>query len=41
MGKIFGIALVLVVMLGGVPTLVGEASASPATIYVSDDYPAI
>jgi len=43
-GKIFGIVLVLAMigsMLGGLPALVGEVEASPATIYVPDNYPTI
>ena len=42
--KIFGIALVFLMIasvLGGVPALVEEAEASPATIYVPDDYASI
>jgi parallel beta-helix repeat protein len=42
--KIFGIALVglmIGAMLGGLPALVSQAEASPATIYVPDDYPTI
>ena len=44
MGKIFGIALVLVMivgMLGSSPALVGKVEASPTTIYVPDNYPTI
>jgi outer membrane protein assembly factor BamB len=43
-GKILGIVLVFAMigaMLGGLPILVGEAEASPATIYVPDDYETI
>jgi len=42
--KILGIALVFVLiggMLGGLPALVSRVEASPATIYVPDDYPTI
>jgi parallel beta-helix repeat protein len=43
-GKIIGIPLVFVLvvsMLGGLSALVGKVEASPATIYVPDNYPTI
>jgi hypothetical protein len=43
-GKIFGIVLVLVMIVGmlrGLPTLVCKVEASPATIYVPDNYPLV
>ena len=42
--KIFGIALVLVMIVGvivGSPSVVSQLGASPATIYVPDSYPTI